>query len=118
MKQLKLGTALIATLYALGGLSFIIIAIKASSMDPVVHSDFLRLAGVDGAMLGYLVFRGILGFALAYGIWNMTKWGWTATLIISGFGLVVGIMSINIIGLIIPSIIAWYLWTNKSDFGM
>ncbi|TFH39721.1 MAG: hypothetical protein E4G94_10675 [ANME-2 cluster archaeon] len=118
MKQLKLGTALIATLYAIGGLSFIISAIKVSSMDPAVYSDFLRLAGVDGAMLGFLVFRGILGFALAYGIWNMTKWGWTATLIISGIGLVVGIISINIIGLIISSIIIWYLWTNKSDFGM
>ncbi len=118
MKQPKFGTALIATLYALGGLGFIITAIKVANMDPIVYSEFLMLGGVDGARLGYLVFRGILGFALAYGIWNMTKWGWTVVLIISGIGLVVAIISINIIGLMISSIIAWYLWTNKSDFGM
>jgi len=109
MKQPKLGTALIATLYALGGLGFIITAIKVANMDPIVYSEFLMLGGVV---------RGILGFALAYGIWNMTKWGWTVVLIISGIGLVVAIISINIIGLMISSIIAWYLWTNKSDFGM
>ena len=115
MAKPKLGAVLIAALYALGGLMLILSTIMIKSIDLTTYPELSMLSTAGGAML---LTMAIISFGIAYGVYNMTEWGWTIAIILSGIGLLSAIVSFNIVGLIIPGIIVWYLWTNKSDFGM
>lgn len=115
MAKPKLGAVLIAALYTLGGLMLILSAIMIHSIDLTTYPELSMLTTAGGAMLFTMA---LITFAIAYGVYNMTEWGWAIAIILSGIGLLSAIVSFNIVGLIIPSLIVWYLWTNKSDFGM
>ncbi|HLC39746.1 MAG TPA: hypothetical protein VJJ76_02590 [archaeon] len=74
------------------------------------------LAGL-GSVAGLLIF--VLGIATAYvlyGLWQMKKWGWTWTMVLEGISLLIALPSFNIVGIAIPAIIIFYLWTNQKRF--
>jgi uncharacterized membrane protein HdeD (DUF308 family) len=59
---------------------------------------------------------GIAYFVMAYGLWKGRSWAWTISLILSGIGIVMGIVYIiqdplggGIINLIINGVIIYYL---------
>ena len=115
MAKTQLGAALIAALYALGGLMLILSAIMLKSIDMVTYPELSILSGAGSVML---LLMGVVAFVIAYGVYNMTEWGWAVAIILSAVGFVGALVSLNIAGLIISGIIVWYLWTNKKDFGM
>lgn len=115
MTKPKLGAVLIAALYTLSGLMLLLSAIMIKSIDLTTYPQLSMLSTVGGLMI---VVMAIVAFAIAYGVYNMTEWGWAIAIILSGIGLLSAIVSFNIVGLIIPGLIVWYLWTNKSDFRM
>ena len=115
MAKPKLGAVLIAALYTLGGFMLILSTILIHSIDLTTYPELSMLSTAGGAMLFTMA---IISFGIAYGVYNMTEWGWAIAIILSGIGLLSAIVSFNIVGLIIPGLIVWYLWTNKSDFGV
>ena len=115
MTKPKLGAVLIAALYTLGGLMLILSTIMIKSIDLTTYPELSMLSTAGSAMLFTMA---IISFGIAYGVYNMTEWGWAIAIILSAIGLVGALTSLNIAGLIIPGLIVWYLWTNKKDFGV
>lgn len=119
MKQLseppKIGAALIAVLYAIGGIALLLSAILINSIDIAAYPEMTFFTSI-GAI--FLFIFGIISFALSYGIWNTEPWAWIIVIVLSLISVAGSIMSFNLPGMIIPGIIVWYLWTNKEDFEM
>lgn len=115
MTKPKLGAVLIAALYALGGIMLLLSAIMIKSIDLTTYPELSMLSTAGGLMIGVMA---IISFVIAYGVYNMTEWGWIIALILGVIGLIGALSSLNIAGLIIPGLIVWYLWTNKSSFGV
>ena len=115
MSKPQPGAVLIAALYALGGIALILSAIMLKSIDIATYPEYSMLTGAGSTML---LLMGVVAFVIAYGVYNMTEWGWAIAIILSAVGFVGAAVSLNIAGLIIPGIIVWYLWTNKKEFGM
>ena len=63
--------------------------------------------GVTGAMM---VMIGVLSFVVAYGYLNGLGWSWTLGLIIAGFSLVVGLMSLpnGVLSILLDALIIYY----------
>lgn len=115
MAKTQLGAVLIAALYTLGGIMLILCTVMIHSVDLTIYPELSMLTTAGSAMLFTMA---IISFAIAYGVYNMTEWGWTVAIILSVMGFVSAMISLNIVGLIIPGLIVWYLWTNKKEFGM
>jgi len=105
MKTPDIGAALIAALYALGGIFILLCAI----IPNILHFSF----GTSAMMVIYA----LIVFAVAYGIWNMQTWAWYVAMIVSSLGVISSVVSLNIVGIVIPGLIVWYLWNNKKEFG-
>ena len=127
MKQLEkkpeLGAVLIAAFYALSGIFFILSALMIKGIDPITCPEIAALTCIEATTLTTygtvaLIIMGIVSFILSYGIWTTTPWAWVIVMIISLFGVIFSLFASSIIGLLIPVVIIWYLWTNKTDFGI
>src|SRR5689334_3245192 len=99
-KHRPLGVTIIAVLAAISGIGFIAIG------------AVLLIVGIGFA----LVAISIAYFVMAYGLWMGRTWAWTATLILSGIGIVLGIASIPVgnvaavFHVIINGVIIYYLY--------
>ena len=60
---------------------------------------------------GIMSVLGILGFLVAFGYWNGRGWAWTAGMIVTVIGLILGLLSLpeGVLGLIINTLIIYYL---------
>jgi uncharacterized membrane protein (DUF2068 family) len=87
-----------------------------------VELDFEQFFLASGAVL-LLIGIGIIFLALgvaylvmAYGLWNGKRWAWTITLILSGIGIILGVISIaagnigSIVSIIIQAVVIYYLY--------
>lgn len=74
------------------------------------------LAGMLGIFGAILVVLGIASFVVIFWLWQMKKIGWTLTMILEIIGILLSLVSFNIIGLVIPVIIVIYLWLKKDLF--
>ena len=109
-KQRPLGVTLIAILTLIGGIIFL-----ASGL-------VLLIIGIGIILLAL----GIAYLVMAYGLWKGKGWAWTISLILSGIGIIMGIVYIiqdNIAGgiasIIINGVIIYYLYRPnvKAYFG-
>ena len=119
MKQIseppKIGAALIAVLYALGGIALLLSALFMNSINITAYPEMAFFTSI-GAV--FLFIMGAISLILSYGLWNTQPWAWMIVIVLSVINLVGSIMSFNLPGMIIPGIIVWYLYTNKEDFGI
>ena len=112
-----LGVSIIAALQILGGIIYIAAAFLFGSIG------LMGGGGMD-AMGGSFVTAIFVGiaipcFIMSWGLLKGKSWAWTITLILTIIGLVMSIISLNIIGVIIDVIILYYLFRPhvKAYFG-
>jgi hypothetical protein len=74
------------------------------------------LAGMFGIFGAILLILGIASFVVIFWLWKMKKIGWTLTMILEIIGILLSLVSFNIIGIVIPVIIVIYLWLKKDLF--
>ena len=85
-------------------------------------------AGIPALIVGIgivLIIIGIASIVMAYGLWKGKGWAWIITLILSGIGIISGIVSIGVgqigavIEIIIYAVIIYYLYRPnvKAFFG-
>jgi hypothetical protein len=104
--QRPLGVTVIAILTVLGGMGFL-------GSGALIFALIPLLGIIIG---GILVIIGIAYFVMTYGLWNGLRWAWKLTLIFSGLGIIVGIVSIvvgNVGALfhtIINAVVIYYLY--------
>lgn len=101
-----------AILMALSGISVIAFGGLASSLG-VLGLMFGSVGIIAGVML---LAMGIITFAVSYGLWNLKKWAWTVAIILEGLSVLGNLMSMSIVGIIIPVIVVYYLYTQKEIF--
>ena len=78
-----------------------------------------RLLGTGGplASLGLLFI--VLTFAylvVIYGLWTVQPWGWTWGMLVFGFGALMDLFQLDIIGLLISIVIIGYLFSKKDYY--
>jgi uncharacterized membrane protein HdeD (DUF308 family) len=108
-KHRPLGVTIVAILTVIGGLIFLGFGL----LFLIVGIGILLLA------------LGIAYLVMAYGLWKGRGWAWTITLILSGIGIIVAIVSLAtgnggaIISIIIHAVVIYYLYRPnvKSFFG-
>ncbi len=68
---------------------------------------------------GILLFFGIIGFIIGWGLWSLKSWAWMVAFILNLLSVIFALLSFDIISLIIPLIIVIYLNQGeiKSAFG-
>ncbi|MFO7835420.1 MAG: hypothetical protein R6V83_02105 [Candidatus Thorarchaeota archaeon] len=66
-----------------------------------------------GIMGGILVIFGLISFYVGYGLWTMKSWAWKLAMIVNIINIVIGVITQNWVGIIIPLIIVIYL--NQED---
>jgi uncharacterized membrane protein HdeD (DUF308 family) len=99
-KNRPLGVTIIAVLTAIGGIIFL--ASGAVLLQIGIGIIFLALG------VAYLV--------MAYGLWTGKRWAWTITLILSGIGIILAVISIaagnigSIVSIIIHAVVIYYLY--------
>jgi len=108
----KLGTTLIAAWYALGGLAMLLLAAGTGLITRTL--DLPPAITAIGA--GFFGIIALIAFAIAYGIYTLESWGWYTAMILNGISITLSLIQVNILGVIIPGIIVWYLWTNQKDY--
>ena len=97
LRNRPLGVTIIAVLTAIGGIIFL------------ASGAVLLLIGIGIIFLA-------LGVVMAYGLWNGKRWAWTITLILSGIGIILGVISIaagnigSIVSIIIQAVVIYYLY--------
>jgi hypothetical protein len=108
-KHRPLGVTIIAVLNLIVGIIAIAVGIPA----------LIVVVGI------VLIAIGIASLVMAYGLWKGKSWAWTITLILSGIGIISGIISIArgqygaVIEIIIHAVIIYYLYRPnvKAFFG-
>jgi uncharacterized membrane protein HdeD (DUF308 family) len=99
-KNRPLGVTIIAVLTAIGGIIFL------------ASGAVLLLIGIGIIFLAL----GVAYLVMAYGLWTGKRWAWTITLILSGIGIVLAIISIaagnigSIVSIIIHAVVIYYLY--------
>jgi uncharacterized membrane protein (DUF2068 family) len=108
-----LGVTVIAILAVIGGMGFL-------GSGALIFALIPLLGIIIG---GILVIIGIAYFVMAYGLWNGLRWAWKLTLILSGIGIIVGIVSIvvgnvgSLFHIIINAVVIYYLYRpNVKDY--
>jgi uncharacterized membrane protein HdeD (DUF308 family) len=99
-KNRPLGVTIIAVLTAIGGIIFL------------ASGAVLLLIGIGIIFLAL----GVAYLVMAYGLWTGKRWAWTITLILSGIGIILAIISIaagnigSIVSIIIHAVVIYYLY--------
>jgi uncharacterized membrane protein HdeD (DUF308 family) len=99
-KNRPLGVTIIAVLIAISGIIFL------------ASGAVLLLIGIGIIFLAL----GVAYLVMAYGLWNGKRWAWTITLILSGIGIILGVISIaagnigSIVSIIIQAVVIYYLY--------
>lgn len=101
-----------AILMALAGIAIMAFGGLAGSLGALG-----LLLGSTGIVAGVMLLAmGIITFVVTQGLWNLKKWAWTVTMILEGLSVLGSLISLNIVGLIIPAIVLYYLYTKKEIF--
>lgn len=111
-KHRPLGVTIIAVLDAIAGLLLLLRGGAYFGIRSMMGSAGGPLGSYRGlfAGLGLLfVLVGLVTIFLAWGLWSGFGWAWTAALILAVLGLVLHLLSFNIIGLIINVAVLVYL---------
>jgi uncharacterized membrane protein HdeD (DUF308 family) len=99
-KNRPLGVTIIAVLTAIGGIIFL------------ASGAVLLLIGIGIIFLAL----GVAYLVMAYGLWTGKRWAWTITLILSGIGIILAVISIaagnigSIVSIIIHAVVIYYLY--------
>jgi uncharacterized membrane protein HdeD (DUF308 family) len=99
-KNRPLGVTIISVLTAIGGIIFL------------ASGAVLLLIGIGIIFLAL----GVAYLVMAYGLWTGKRWAWTITLILSGIGIILAIISIaagnigSIVSIIIHAVVIYYLY--------
>jgi lysylphosphatidylglycerol synthetase-like protein (DUF2156 family) len=117
--QRPTGVTLSAAFYGILGVFGVIFGLLAMAGGAALGglSGSGILAGVAGAFGFLLLLFGVLCLVVAWGLWVLRSWAWTAGLVLSA---VLGVLSLlqlvsafsigTLVLLIIYAAIAWYLW--------
>ncbi len=125
MAERPTGVTVICVIGALGALMAIVGGIGVIALSSLVGGYLGAYgAGTAGGILGGLgIMAGIVALVLGVaslipiiGLWKMQKWGWTWTMVLQAISLIMSLASMNVLGIVIPAIIVYYLWTNKNLF--
>ncbi len=115
-----LGVTIISVLGYIGAILMALVGIAMIGFGGGIAGSL----GVIGAMFGgigivagvMLLAMSVIAYVVSRGLWNLKKWAWTVTMILEGLSLLGSLMSMNIVGIIIPAIIVYYLYTKKEIF--
>jgi len=114
------GVTILAALEIISGISAIGAGALFGSMSDMM-SDMMEIefGAYAGAISGGMIVLGIASFVMAWGLLKGKSWAWTITLILTIISLISGLVSINVIGIIINGIILYYLYRPhvKAYFG-
>ncbi len=125
MTERPLGITIISIFGFIGALLLILPSIfmlaSNAPLSAFESSSLDSLSGVFGSaetrLLGFIVLIiGVIAFLISFGLWKLKKWAWTVVLIFESLVIVFNFLAINIIGIIIPIIVVWYLWKKKGLF--
>jgi hypothetical protein len=117
-RQRPSGVAILAFLQMLGGVLIIIVGILALAFAGLAASYFASysygpwIGAAAGVVGGILLIIGLIAIGIGYGLWNGKGWAWTATLIFSILGILLGLLSLpsGVVGLLIDAAIIYYLF--------
>ncbi len=125
-----MGVTILAELDALLGALLLLTAVAVLTLGPAMY-EYLQtqtmispqlFAGImnflgAGALIGALI-----AFLIASGLWMGMKWAWYLEFILTGIGLLTGILSLpgGLVGIVIDAVILWYFWQPrvKAYFGV
>lgn len=121
-QQRPTGVTIICILSWLGALFQIVVggalAIAGGMFAAVAGSN--AVAGLLGGLAGIIgtifVILGIISIIFTILLWQMKKIGWTVVIILNIIGLIMSLVSLNLIGIIISAIIVYYLYKNRALF--
>ncbi len=137
-KSRPMGVAVLSILVALAAILALVIALVLGILSGTM-TEFIESIAIDyGGMVipdfgGFLeamllviaavvAVIGILGLIDAYGLWTGAGWAWWLTIILSGLGIVGGILSLpaGIVAIIIDGLIIYYFTRRyvKEFFGI
>lgn len=110
------GVQILSVLVILGGIFFFLIgfALIAAGGFAAVEG-FEAIGGVLGA-IGFIVFiLGVITIGSGWGLWNLKKWAYQVTMIVTFLFFIFSILTIpaGILGLIIFGIILYYLTRSE-----
>ena len=110
-----LGVTIIAILQLIGSLVLIF-----GGYTALLVALGLGIFGfIDVILGGVLLFFGIIGFIIFWGLWTLKGWAWMLAFILNLLSVIFALLSFDIISLIIPLIIVIYLNQGevKAAFG-
>ncbi|OLS29513.1 MAG: hypothetical protein ThorAB25_16070 [Candidatus Thorarchaeota archaeon AB_25] len=110
-----LGVTIIAILQLIGSLVLIF-----GGYTALLVALGLGIFGFIAVILGgVLLFFGIIGFIIFWGLWTLKGWAWMLAFILNLLSVIFALLSFDIISLIIPLIIVIYLNQGevKAAFG-
>ena len=112
-----LGVTIIAALQIIVGIIYIVFAFLFGAIGLMGSSDMDAMGGSFVTVI--LVGIAIPCFIMSWGLLKGKSWAWTITLILTIIGLIMSIVSLNVIGVIIDVIILYYLFRPhvKAYFG-
>ncbi len=111
-----LGITIICILGFIGVFLSIVSGIAILSISDLM-AEFSQLYGaMTHIIIGLsMIFAAIEVIGL-YWLWNMLKKGWFVVITIEIIGIVFSLVSFNIIGVLIPAVIVYYLYINRNLF--
>ena len=120
MAERPLGVTIICVLGFLGAIlsilgGAVLLGLGGAAIT-AIGTEAAAIGGLAGILGGVILIVGIVSLIVLYWLWNMKKIGWTIYMILEIIGIVLNLVSLSIIGLIIPIIIVAYLWTKKDLF--
>lgn len=104
-KGRPLGITVLAILQMIGALITLGLGVTIMAFGSI--SPFYVIMG------GSLVIFGLISFYVGYGLWTMKSWAWKLAMIVNIINIVIGVITQNWVGIIIPLIIVIYL--NQED---
>jgi hypothetical protein len=110
-----LGVTIIAILQLIGSLVLIFGGYAA-----LIVALGLGIFGFIAVILGgILLFFGLIGFIIFWGLWTLKSWAWMLAFILNLLSVIFALLSFDIISLIFPLIIVIYLNQGevKAAFG-
>lgn len=110
-----LGVTIIAVLQLIGSLVLIFMGYTA-----LIVALGLGIFGFIAVILGgVLLFFGLIGFIIFWGLWTLKGWAWMLAFIMNLLSVIFALLSFDIISLIFPLIIVIYLNQGevKAAFG-
>ena len=109
-QKTPLGVTLIAILSGLLGLFLLLAALAVST----VVAFFFPVTGIATLFLGVM---GLVGLAVAYGLWKGKSWAWYLSAIFWALSAIAALFGLNILGFIIDAAFVFYfLKSNVQSF--